>query len=89
MQKSNIALERLNDVFSLEKEQYETGSSIDYFSDLKIENVNFRYGNKPLLLKILILNLKEEKTIHIFPAKCLHIHFSTVISKRTVLFDLS
>lgn len=66
LQTAFVAAERLNDVLDAEKEDKENKKSIENLNcDIAFENVDFRYGNRELVLKNININLKKGQKIAI------------------------
>lgn len=66
LQTAFVAAERLNDVLDAEKEDKGNKKSIENLNcDIAFENVDFRYGNRELVLKNININLKKGQKIAI------------------------
>ena len=67
LQTAMVAAERLNDVMHAEKEQKNVGKEeiSGLFRDIQIENVDFRYGNRNLVLQDVNMTFPKGKKIAI------------------------
>jgi ATP-binding cassette subfamily B protein len=66
IQEANIAMKRMSELYDLEAEQPETENLIKEFDlngDIKIENITFRYGSRPPVLKNVSLLIKQGQKV--------------------------
>lgn len=65
LQTAIVAAERLNDILDVETENNEKKKLKNLRGDIAFKNVDFRYGNKELLLKNININIKKGEKIAI------------------------
>ncbi len=62
LQTAVVAAERLNDIFDLEIEE-ECDNKINLNNTIKIENLDFRYGNRELVLKNINISIEKGERV--------------------------